>query len=203
MRPTHLEFSPTHKHHKMNHININYYKTMVGEVILGSFDNKLCILDWRYRRMRTTIDKRITTGLKAEYKEQSDGVIDQTIEQIDEYLLGARTEFDIPLLMVGTEFQQSVWSALLEVPYGKTSTYLQLAKKLNNEKAVRAVASANGANAISIIIPCHRIIGTNGDLVGYAGGLPTKKRLLVLEKSDCVFDDKAQQQVDWVTEQDD
>jgi len=187
----------------MNHININYYKTMVGEVILGSFDNKLCILDWRYRRMRTTIDKRITTGLKAEYKEQSDGVIDQTIEQIDEYLLGARTEFDIPLLMVGTEFQQSVWSALLEVPYGKTSTYLQLAKKLNNEKAVRAVASANGANAISIIIPCHRIIGTNGDLVGYAGGLPTKKRLLVLEKSDCVFDDKAQQQVDWVTEQDD
>ena len=167
----------------MNQINIKSYKTKVGEVILGSFDGKLCMLDWKYRRMRTTIDKRIQNGLKAEFVESDDSVIDQTVEQIDEYLRGDRNKFDIPLLTVGTEFQRSVWDALLEVPYGQTSTYLQLAVNVNNEKAVRAVASANGANAISLIIPCHRIIGSNGDLVGYAGGLPIKKRLLGLESS--------------------
>jgi len=85
--------------------------------------------------------------------------------------------------MVGTDFQKNVWEALLKVPYGTTSTYLQLAKDIDNEKAVRAVANANGANAIGIIIPCHRIIGTNGELTGYAGGLPLKKRLLKLEQN--------------------
>jgi len=167
----------------MNQINIQYYKTKVGEFILGSFDSKLCMLDWRYRRMRTTIDNRIRNGLKAEYVENGDELIDKAIEQLDEYLHGDRRRFDIPLLMVGTEFQKSVWNALIKVPYGHTSTYLQLAENVNNKKAVRAVASANGANAISLIIPCHRIIGSNGDLVGYAGGLPVKKRLLELEKS--------------------
>jgi methylated-DNA-[protein]-cysteine S-methyltransferase len=84
--------------------------------------------------------------------------------------------------MVGTDFQKRVWEALLRVPFGTTSTYLQLAKNIKNEKAVRAVASANGANSMSIIIPCHRIIGSNGKLVGYAGGLPIKKQLLKLEQ---------------------
>lgn len=187
----------------MNRINIKYHKTKVGEVILGSFDNKLCLLDWRYRRMRSAIDKRIKNGLKAEYLEKSDTIIDQTIEQIDEYLLGDRTKFDIPLLMVGTDFQQSVWHALLKVPHGKTSTYLQLSKTLNNEKAVRAVAGANGANAISIIVPCHRIIGSNGDLVGYAGGLPTKKKLLQLENNNFVSQENVQQQFDLSLHHDD
>jgi len=84
--------------------------------------------------------------------------------------------------MVGTDFQKRVWEALLRVPFGTTSTYLQLAKNIKNEKAVRAVAAANGANSMSIIIPCHRIIGSNGKLVGYAGGLPIKKQLLKLEQ---------------------
>ncbi len=131
--------------------------------------------------MRSTIDKRIQLGLKAEFVEGNDDIIDQTIAQVDEYLRGDRNKFDIPLLMVGTEFQRSVWDELLKVPYGKTSTYMRLAASVNNEKAIRAVASANGANAISLIVPCHRIIGSNGDLVGYAGGLPVKKRLLELE----------------------
>ena len=82
---------------------------------------------------------------------------------------------------MGTEFQKQVWDSLLQVPYGKSETYLGLSKILGNEKAIRAVATANGANAISIIVPCHRIIGSNGDLVGYAGGLPAKKKLLELE----------------------
>ena len=83
--------------------------------------------------------------------------------------------------MVGSPFQQEVWNELLKIPFGETESYLGLSKRLNNEKAIRAVAGANGANAISIIIPCHRIIGEKGDLTGYAGGIETKKKLLQLE----------------------
>ena len=167
----------------MNKINIQYYKTKIGELILGAFNDKLCLLDFRYRRMRTTVDSRIKKGLNAEFVVQDDKVIKRTREELDEYLNGNRIEFDIPILMVGTDFQKSVWNALMKVSYGATSTYLQLAKDINNEKAVRAVASANGANSIGLIIPCHRIIGSDGELVGYGGGLPVKKRLLKLEQS--------------------
>ena len=167
----------------MNKINIQYYKTQIGELILGSFNEKLCLLDFRYRKMRTTVDNRIKNGLKTEFAEQDDKILDKTRKQLDDYLNGDRQKFDIPLLMVGTDFQKSVWNALMKVPYGATSTYLQVAKDINNTKAVRAVANANGANSIGIIIPCHRIIGTNGELVGYGGGLPVKKRLLKLEQN--------------------
>lgn len=165
----------------MKKINIQYYGTIIGEVILGSFDGKLCLLDFRYRRMRTTVDNRIRKGLNANFRERDDEILEKTGRQLDEYLAGDRKEFDIPLLTVGTDFQKSVWDALVKVPYGTTSTYLKLAKSINNEKAVRAVAAANGANSIGIIIPCHRIIGSDGELVGYGGGLPVKKRLLKLE----------------------
>lgn len=166
----------------MKKINIQHIKTNVGELTAGSFDNKLCMLDWKYRRMRTSIDNRIQNGLRADFVEKSDDVIENTKHQLEEYLAGTSSKFDIPLLMVGTEFQRSVWDALVKVPFGDTSSYLQLAQAIGNEKAVRAVASANGANAISIIVPCHRIIGSDGKLVGYAGGLPVKKRLLELER---------------------
>ena len=167
----------------MKTISIQYYKSPVGEILLGSYNSKLCLADWKYRRMRTTIDKRLQKGLKAEYVEESSEVIEQTITQMKEYFAGERKVFDIPLLMVGTTFQQSVWNGLIQIPYGTTASYLELSKNIGNEKAVRAVASANGANAISILIPCHRIIGSNGDLVGYAGGLPVKKSLLDLENN--------------------
>jgi methylated-DNA-[protein]-cysteine S-methyltransferase len=167
----------------MNQVNIKYHKTKYGELSIASFDNKLCMLDWRYRKMRNSIDTRILKGLNAEFIEKDSDIIEETINQLDEYFNLERKEFDIPLLTVGTPFQKSVWEALIKVPYSKTSTYLQLSKNINNEKAVRAVANANGANAMSIIIPCHRIIGTNGELTGYAGGLPVKKRLLDLEQN--------------------
>lgn len=166
----------------MNQINIQYHKTKIGELILGSFDDRLCLLDFRYRKMRTTVDNRLKAWLKAEFLEQDCAIIIKAKEQIDEYLAGIRKEFDIPLLMIGTDFQKSVWSALIKVSYGSTSTYLQLAKNINNEKAVRAVASANGANAIALAVPCHRIIESSGDLGGYGGGLTIKKRLLELEQ---------------------
>jgi len=167
----------------MNQINIQYFETNYGEFILGSYDEKLCMVDFRFRKMRKTVDDRIKKGLNAEFIEQNDDILQKTRLQLDEYFNMQRKEFDIPILMVGTDFQKSVWEALLNIPYGTTSTYLQLAKEIGNEKAVRAVANANGANAIGIIIPCHRIIGTNGELTGYAGGLPFKKQLLELEQN--------------------
>jgi len=167
----------------MNQINIQYYKTKYAEFILGSYDNKLCLLDFRYRKMRTTVDNRLKNGLSAVFVEQDDEILKETRKQLDEYFDMRRKDFDIPLITVGTEFQKSVWEALQKVPYGTTSTYLQLSKDLGNQKAVRAVANANGANSIAIIIPCHRIIGSNGELTGYGGGLPLKKRLLKLENN--------------------
>jgi len=166
----------------MNRINIQYYKTSIGEMILGSFNRQLCIMDFRYRRMRSTIDRRIKKGLEAEFTEQDDEVLREARKQLDEYLKGKRTAFDIPILMVGTDFQKEVWKALMQVPYGRTATYSELAESINAKESVRAVAGANGANAIAIIIPCHRIIGSDGDLIGYGGGIAVKKRLLNMER---------------------
>lgn len=157
------------------------FKTPVGELILGSFQNELCLCDWKYRKMRAAVDKRITAGLNAEFREGDSSVLQQTIEEMSDYFDGHRQTFDVPLLLVGTDFQKQVWDELVKIPFGETSTYLTLSQKLGNEKAIRAVASANGANAISILIPCHRIIGHDGSLVGYAGGLPAKRKLLDLE----------------------
>ncbi len=165
----------------MSSINIQYFKTPFGELILGSFQGKLCLADWRYRKMRTRIDNRIQSELGATYLEKSSRAIEQTIIQLNEYYHKERTHFDIALLFVGTEFQKKIWTALIEIPYGTTVSYLELSKKIKNQKAVRAVASANGANAIAILVPCHRIIGSNGELTGYAGGLNTKKKILELE----------------------
>ena len=164
-------------------INIQHFKTPYGELILGEYNGKICLCDWRYRKMRQTIDDRIQEGLKAIIEFKQTDLIVEMQRQLEQYFQKERTSFDIPLLFVGTLFQKEVWNELLKVPYGKTETYLGLSQKLNNTKAIRAVAAANGANAISIIVPCHRIVGTNGELVGYAGGVDVKQKLLRLENS--------------------
>lgn len=166
----------------MKQIEIQYFKTSCGELILGSYDDKLCLCDWRYRKMRSAIDNRITGRLNAEYVEKHNQTLANTMSQLDEYFRLERDEFDLPLLLVGTEFQKQVWRQLIQVSFGDTSTYLSLAQGIGNKNAVRAVANANGANALSIIVPCHRIIGSDGQLVGYAGGLETKRKLLTLEQ---------------------
>ena len=153
----------------------------MGELILGSYKDKLCLCDWRYRKMRATIDKRIQDGLDAVYMYEKSEVIQAAVNQLEEYFNKERTAFDVPLLLVGTNFQKEVWNELKKIPFGETDTYSGLSVNLQNEKAIRAVASANGANAISIIVPCHRIVGSNGELVGYAGGIEAKKKLLELE----------------------
>ena len=104
--------------------------------------------------------------------------LQNAVTELNDYFQGKRTHFDFKLNPKGTEFQQKVWQALLEIPFGKTMTYLELSKKLNDVKAIRAVASANGKNPLWIVVPCHRVIGTDGSLTGYAGGLWCKKWLL-------------------------
>ncbi|NMZ69465.1 methylated-DNA-[protein]-cysteine S-methyltransferase [Pseudomonas peli] len=107
--------------------------------------------------------------------------LDEVCRQLDEYFTGRRQRFDLPLAPQGTAFQQAVWQALQTIPFGQTSSYSALAAEIARPKAVRAVGAANGANPIAIIIPCHRVIGRDGSLTGYAGGLPRKALLLKLE----------------------
>lgn len=105
-------------------------------------------------------------------------VLKDAVSQLNEYFEGKRTDFDFALNPIGTEFQQKVWKGLFEIPFGKTCSYMDLSKKLGDIKAIRAVASANGKNPLWIVVPCHRVIGTDGSLTGYAGGLWRKKWLL-------------------------
>ena len=112
----------------------------------------------------------------------ADDVLTDTQRQLEEYFAGARTQFDIPLKPAGTEFQLAVWRALQYIPYGETVTYGDIARSLGRPKAYRAVGQANHVNPISIIIPCHRVVGSGGSLTGYGGGLPVKEMLLRLEK---------------------
>ena len=160
-----------------------YYHSPCGEMILGSYDGKLCLCDWVDGRRRTAVDQRLQKCLKAEYVEGISDVIEKARHQLNEYFKNQRREFDIPLLFVGTDFQKKVWNELLKIPYGKTISYGDLAKRIGMPKSVRAVANANAVNALSIIVPCHRIIGSDGSLTGYGGGLERKRFLLELEKN--------------------
>ena len=165
----------------MTQINIQYFKTSFGELILGEFNKQLCMCDWRYRKRRRQIDGRLIKGIDASFVEKNNDLLDQAKSQLDEYFSYKRQHFNLPVLTVGTDFQKSVWAGLMKIPFGETSSYLSLAKSISSDKVVRAVGSAIGANALSIIIPCHRIIASNGSLGGYAGGLKTKEKLLNLE----------------------
>ena len=110
------------------------------------------------------------------------GLLKEPVKQLTAYFAGRLRAFDVPLAPQGTPFQMEVWRSLCDIPYGETTSYGELARRIGNPKAVRAVGLANGSNPISIIIPCHRVIGSNGSLVGYGGGLPIKQALLALER---------------------
>ncbi|PID47175.1 MAG: cysteine methyltransferase [Proteobacteria bacterium] len=165
----------------MKRINISYHKSEIGEFIIGTYDEQLCIMDFRYRKTRAKLNEKIKKSLEAEFIECEDELIQKAKKQLDEYLLGKRKEFSLPLLLVGSEFQKQVWNALLDVHYGQTASYKELAKNIEKPEAVRAVANANGANSLAIIVPCHRIIASDGELGGYSGGVSVKKKLLKLE----------------------
>lgn len=148
------------------------YASPVGELTLTSDGEHL-----------TGLNLPSPTGksLAVDRAQSDQGPFREVIEQLNGYFARTRTTFDIPLAPHGTPFQMRVWQALLEIPYGQTASYGQLAERIGNPRAVRAVGLANGRNPIPILIPCHRVIGANGSLTGYGGGLETKRLLLDLE----------------------
>lgn len=172
---------------KRQPIHIHTHGTVCGKLILGSFEDKLCLCDWESSRhpgrALNAIRRKLDTGIR----EQLTATLRTTIVQLDEYFNRERTTFDLPLLFIGTDFQKCVWQSLMEIPYGHTLTYGALAAKIGKPSAVRAVANANGANPLSIIAPCHRVIGSDGTLTGYGGGLEIKQFLLSLERNDKIM----------------
>jgi methylated-DNA-[protein]-cysteine S-methyltransferase len=164
-----------------------YYKSPLGDIALTANDQGLTALIFitgkgvTNKQIGSTTVKGISPLLVPEGYQENPEKFTQVCQQLNEYFSGERKKFDLPLAARGTAFQQKVWHALCAIKQGETKTYAWLAKKINNEKAVRAVGSANGANPIPLIVPCHRVIGSNGKLTGYAGGLALKARLLMHE----------------------
>lgn len=165
-------------------VNIHYYNSPCGELVLASVGDELCLCDWNEMPCAERNKRRLVRLLNAEFTTASSPVLEQTKQELGEYFAGKRKAFDIPLHPVGTDFQKQVWQALLEIPYGETRTYKEIALRVNNLKGVRAVAQAIGANGMSILIPCHRVIGTNHSLTGFAGGIEAKILLLNIESKD-------------------
>lgn len=164
-----------------NLISLQHYDSPCGRLVLASFADRLCLCDWSDNPFAERNRRRIEKYLKATSKTETTSVLEETKRQLDEYFAGKRKAFDIQLCLVGTDFQHKVWNALRSIPYGSTKSYKDIAQCIGKPKAVRAVAGAIGANAISILIPCHRVIGSNHSLTGYAGGLETKRGLLGME----------------------
>ena len=164
-----------------NLISLHHYDSPCGRLVLASFADRLCLCDWSDNPFAERNRRRIEKYLKATSKTETTSVLEETKRQLDEYFAGKRKAFDIQLCLVGTDFQHKVWNALRSIPYGSTKSYKDIAQCIGKPKAVRAVAGAIGANAISILIPCHRVIGSDHSLTGYAGGLEAKRRLLGME----------------------
>lgn len=163
----------------MAELVIKHIETPLGLMRAGATDEGICLFDFVYRRMMDAIQKRIIDGLgNADIIEGEHPHIAELEKQVNEYFASHRQVFDLPLHFIGTPFQQKVWNGLLDIPYGETRSYKQQSLFLGDVKAIRAVGTANGQNGIAIIVPCHRVIGDKGSLVGYGGGLPKKKWLL-------------------------
>ena len=143
-----------------------YYDSPVGPLKISASGGYICeVLFWKNGN---------TDLLEQSANQEAPAVLQQCISQLTEYFSGSRRTFELPIQQEGTEFQKRVWNELLLIPFGKTISYLELSKRLGDVKAIRAAASTNGKNQVSIIVPCHRVIGSNQNLVGYGGGLPNK-----------------------------
>lgn len=162
-------------------IYICKYDSPCGRLVVGAMDDRLCLCDWDIVGRRAKIDRRVCSYFRCDMIAESNPVIESVIGQLDEYFAGKRQAFDVKPAMAGTDFQQTVWRALSDLGYGETVSYSEIARRIGRPSSVRAVASAVGANPMSIIVPCHRVTGTTGELTGYAGGLDAKKFLLDLE----------------------
>lgn len=148
-----------------------YHPSPIGQLLLAGDEQGLHLLH---------MDSAHPWELNPTWRE-ADNQLDEVARQLDEYFSNKRERFDLRLAARGTPFQKEVWHALVNIPYGTTTTYAELARTIGRPRAIRAVGTANGANPIAVIVPCHRVIGSNGSLTGFAGGLERKQRLLELE----------------------
>jgi AraC family transcriptional regulator of adaptative response/methylated-DNA-[protein]-cysteine methyltransferase len=158
-------------------------ETELGIMIAGATDEGICLLEFSDRRMLNTEYKDLARYLKTTIEAGESSHFISLRRQLKEYFEGTRKEFFIPLVAPGTEFQKSVWKELINIPYGTTRSYMEQSVALGKPESIRAVANANGMNRISIIIPCHRVIGSDGHLTGYGGGLKRKRWLLDHERT--------------------
>lgn len=158
------------------------YAAPCGTLVLGSAAGRLCLCLWDGLPRSAAIMRRTLLRLGAVAREGNDGVTDTAARELDEYFDGRRRSFDIPLLPSGTGFQLRVWQELSRIPYGTTVSYAGQARLMGCPQSVRAVAAADGANPITVIVPCHRVVAGDGRLTGYSGGLEVKRFLLGLER---------------------
>ena len=156
----------------MNKTYYSWFDSPVGALLLAGTNSGLKLVSFSAGKRRKGIDN--------EWSEDN-AAFTEVVDQLQSYFAGERRSFDLPLVLEGTDFQKRIWTALQNIPYGETVSYKMLAERVGSPKAVRAVGAANGANPIPIIIPCHRVIGNDGSLTGFGGGLPLKKKLLELE----------------------
>ena len=161
-----------------NRVSYTWFESPVGPLLLAGSDAGLKLVSFE--------EGRRARAVNPDWREDP-VIFAKVIEQLRSYFAGKRTTFELALILEGTEFQKKVWTALQTIPYGETISYKELAERIGNPSAVRAVGAANGANPIPIIIPCHRVIGNDGSLTGFGGGLPLKKKLLQLESRQLTF----------------
>lgn len=155
-------------------MDIGYYESPCGRLVLGLHGDSLCMCDWATSEIW---DWESGIGI------EESGIILEAKRELDEYFYGERKEFDIPLEPEGTDFQKAVWQELQRIPYGQTASYLEIARRIGRPRSVRAVANAIGRNKLSVFVPCHRVIGSDGSLTGYRGGLVAKTHLLRHERA--------------------
>jgi len=154
-------------------VHTTFVDSPVGPLFVAADEEGLHAIEFR--------ENRHPVKRKADWREGDNAVLRRARRQLDEYFSGKRRAFDLPLSPAGTEFQRSVWTKLATIPYGETISYAQLASRVGKPSAMRAVGAANGRNPLPIVLPCHRVIGADGSLTGFGGGLPTKQFLLKLE----------------------
>ena len=162
----------------LHRVTTTHLDTPVGPMLAGAVDDGVCLLEYVDRPLLPTQLGRVETRLGSPPEPGSHPHLDLLAAQLSEYFAGVRHGFDIPLVLTGTPFQERVWRRLLEVPYGRTVSYDELASRAGSPGGSRAAGQANGNNRIAIVVPCHRVIRANGDLGGYGGG-PGRKRLLL------------------------
>jgi len=171
-------------------IYTQFFESPVGQLVLGATDQGLCLLEFVDSCPLPTLSANLEKIFGCPVQPGKTKFLDQITEELEQYFQGNLKRFTTPLVMVGTAFQQSVWNQLLQIPYGQTATYAEIAAKISCPRAQRAVGRANGTNRIAIVIPCHRVVAAGGEQGGYSGGTWRKEFLLDLERQHAIETDR-------------